>query len=243
MTSALRMYGDGLSAVGHSRVVHRARLRDGTDLPLALERWLGPADAIDEQLLDGLRGPVLDVGCGPGRHLRALSERGVLALGVDLSPVAVDLAVGRGTRAIVGDIFDDLPGGAIWRSALLLDGNIGIGGSPERLLARLTALLVDSGEVLVEIDSPDGSTCSTLARIETDGTVSPWFPWARVAVPDIARIARAGGFAVSAVWPLGTRWFARLRRGSPSPGSRPVSRSGHRPAVGSRRPAPTGPVP
>ena len=72
-----------------------ARLADGTSVPLPLERYLGPADATDEQLLDGLSGPVLDVGCGPGRHLRALAARGVFALGVDLSPVAVELAVGR----------------------------------------------------------------------------------------------------------------------------------------------------
>ncbi len=85
----------------------QARLRDGTVLPLDLERYLGPADESDERVLDGLTGPVLDVGCGPGRHLHALAARGVFALGVDLSPVAVELAVGGGGRAMVGDIFGD----------------------------------------------------------------------------------------------------------------------------------------
>ena len=39
--------------------------------------------------------PVLDLGCGPGRHLAALRRRGKRGLGVDLSPVAVEFARGR----------------------------------------------------------------------------------------------------------------------------------------------------
>ncbi len=212
MISALSMYGDGLHAGAAVRPKHYARLLDGTAVPFPLERYLGPADATDEHVLDGLRGPVLDVGCGPGRHLHALAARGVFALGVDLSPIAVELAVGRGGRAIVGDIFEELPGGGSWRSALLLDGNIGIGGSPVRLLGRIGALLDAAGEVLVELDPPGALTCSTHARLEADGVASAWFPWARVAVAEIGLIARAGGFRAAEVWAESGRWFARLRR-------------------------------
>jgi SAM-dependent methyltransferase len=225
------MYGDGLRGGADAGPRPHVRLIDGTAVPLPLERWLGPADATDEALLDGIRGPVLDVGCGPGRHLRALAARGVFALGVDLSPVAVELAVGGGGRAIVGDIFDELPAGGKWRSALLLDGNIGIGGSPGRLLARIGALLEDGGEVLVEVEPPGAVTCSTRARLETDGDASVWFPWARVSAPAIGPIAQAGGFCVIAVWPLSDRWLARLRREDPRSGigrwrSGPMARAG-----------------
>ena len=213
MTSALGMYGHGLrrGSDGGSAARPQARLIDGTAVPLELERYLGPADHTDERLLDGLRGPVLDVGCGPGRHLHALAARGVFALGVDLSPVAVELAVGGGARAIVGDIFDELPGGATWASALLLDGNVGIGGSPVRLLARIGALLGDGGKLLIELDPPGTPTGATRARLEYEGAVSAWFPWARVAASAIAPIARAGGFGVNEVWPISGRWFARLQ--------------------------------
>jgi SAM-dependent methyltransferase len=212
VTGALRLYEDDLSQGGDPERRPHARFLDGTTLPLGLERWLGPADATDEQLLDRVSGPVLDVGCGPGRHLHALAARGVFALGVDLSPLAVELAVGRGGRAIVGDIFDELPGSSAWRSALLLDGNIGIGGSPARLLARLRALLDDAGEILAEIEPPWGVTCSTHARLESGGRVTGWFPWARVAAPEIEAIAGAGGFRTAEVWTVSGRWFARLCR-------------------------------
>jgi len=45
-------------------------------------------EALDLQL--GQR--VLDVGCGPGRHARALAERGIEVVGVDISPRFVELA-------------------------------------------------------------------------------------------------------------------------------------------------------
>jgi SAM-dependent methyltransferase len=209
--SALRMYGDGLRQPDETRLPRHVRLRDGTSVPIPLERYLGPADATDEHVLDGVEGPVLDVGCGPGRHLRALAARGVFALGVDLSPVAVELAVGGGANAIVGDIFDEVPGGGGWRSALLLDGNIGIGGAPVRLLARIGGLLHPEGEVLVELEPPGTPTCATEARIEHGTVGSAWFPWARVAAPEIAPVAGGAGFGLVALWSLHERWFGRLR--------------------------------
>jgi SAM-dependent methyltransferase len=47
-------------------------------------------DAFAEDLAG--RGPVLDVGCGPGHIARYLSEHGVAAAGFDLSPAMVELA-------------------------------------------------------------------------------------------------------------------------------------------------------
>ena len=107
----------------------------------ALQRWLGPLTAADTAVLDRTRGPVLDVGCGPGRHVLALARRGRLALGVDVAPAAVRVARLRGAPAIEACVFERIPGAGTWGSALLLDGNIGIGGAPVALLARLRELL------------------------------------------------------------------------------------------------------
>ncbi|HEV3055226.1 MAG TPA: class I SAM-dependent methyltransferase [Solirubrobacteraceae bacterium] len=204
--SALHVYGDGLERR------HELLLRqiDGTATPLALPRWLGPPDGTDESVIRRARGPVLDVGCGPGRHLHALARRGVYGLGVDLSPVAVALARDRGAIAVVGSIFDEIPGAGTWRTALLLDGNIGIGGDPVRLLQRVRALLHRGGEMLVELDPPDAGTKTVTVRLEADGDASGWFSWARVAIGDLDAIARLAGLRVAARWRRDERWFARL---------------------------------
>ena len=72
----------------------RASVRslDGTLEPLPLDRWLGAPDAADLAVTALAEPPVLDLGCGPGRHLAALRAAGKRAVGVDLSPVAVRIA-------------------------------------------------------------------------------------------------------------------------------------------------------
>jgi len=211
----MRVYDDGLLrwGAGATGAAVTVRMSDGTVDLLALERFLGTADDTDESLLRSARGPVLDIGCGPGRMLDALARRGVFALGFDLSPVAVALARGKGGRAIVASVFDELPGAGSWRTALLLDGNIGIGGAPERLLARVASLLIDTGEIVVELERPDAAGGLLRACLQSgEGAVSAWFPWARVPVGEIDGIAAASGLSVAARWSTGGRWFARLGR-------------------------------
>ncbi len=61
----------------------------GERISLATERWWSTPSPGDELLLRHCVGPTLDIGCGPGRLTAALTERGVIALGTDISPVAV----------------------------------------------------------------------------------------------------------------------------------------------------------
>jgi len=52
-------------------------------------------------------GRILDVGCGPGKLMRVLRERGWDTYGLDFSPVAVDYARSKhGLNAILGDLFE-----------------------------------------------------------------------------------------------------------------------------------------
>ena len=208
----LHVYADSLrGARGHAGRV-TVRMSDGVLAPLEVQRYLAAADDTDESLLSAVAGPVLDIGCGPGRHLEALARRGVFALGVDLSPAAVALARGRGGRAIVASVFDELPGAGSWRTALLLDGNIGIGGAPVRLLERVGGLLAADGAALVELDPPGSRSARVRARLETAGETSAWFAWARMAYEDLPQVAEASGLRVAGRWTSSGRWFARLLR-------------------------------
>ncbi len=112
---------------------------------LYVDRWTGDVDGGDESVLRRCRGPVLGVGCGPGRLVAALTSRDTAAFGIDISPAAVRAARRRGSRALRHDLFDTAPSGppgwdhaARWATVLLIDGNIGIGGNPSALLARVT---------------------------------------------------------------------------------------------------------
>jgi SAM-dependent methyltransferase len=209
MPSAVSVYESGLT---RRRVAITVQLSDGTSLELPIGRYLGTADPVDESLLETIRGPVLDVGCGPGRHLQALARRGVFALGVDLSAEAVHIARSGGANAIIGSIFGELPGVGTWQTALLLDGNIGIGGVPARLLRRIAALLDRNGEVLVELDPPGTPSGAVNARLDAGGVASAWFPWARVAPADLVRVADRAGFVVRDRWCSSGRWFGLLGR-------------------------------
>ena len=184
----------------------------GQPTALPLRRWLDPADSADLLALGHAAAPVLDVGCGPGRLLAALEARGSAATGIDVSPVAVRLARRRGGHAIRADVFSRRVPAGVWGSVLLLDGNVGIGGDPERLLARAAELLRPGGEAIVEVDPPGLGATVIGVRLEGAGAVGPWFDWARVDAVAIAAVARRAGLRVAGRVEGGGRRFARLRR-------------------------------
>ena len=205
---------------------------DGTAVDLPLERWLGRVTREDESVLAMVVGPVLDVGCGPGRHLAALAERRVEALGIDVSATAVGLARARGATALARSVFDDLPGSGSWRTALLLDGNVGIGGDPVALMQRLGTLLAPDGRILVELEPPGACSRTGTVRLLAGSRTSAPVAWARVGVDGVTAMARDGGFAARDVWEANGRWFAALRR--PRPGVDSSSRGAHARPPGTR---------
>jgi SAM-dependent methyltransferase len=213
LRSANDLYESALSDGGPppAPVDYHAVGDDGSRRRLPFERWLQRASEEEEELLKWAVGPVLDVGCGVGRHLVALRRRGVGATGVEISSRAVQIARARGGEVIEGSIFD-VPERRSWETALLLDGNIGIGGDPERLLARVAALLRPAGRALVELDPPRSQTRKLRLRLEGPHDVSDWIPWAWVGVDAIGPIAANVGLALDGVRSTGYRWFAWLRR-------------------------------
>ena len=193
----------------HEGVLRRA---DGRLDPLPLDRWLAPVDEADNEVLWRVEGPVLDIGCGPGRHVAALRAAGRSSLGLDLSPVAVSITRGRGADAVLGSVFHDVPRAGSWGTVLLLDGNIGIGGAPGALLSRARELLAPGGNVLVELDPPGTRNSRTRVRLEAPGVVSEWFAWAHVGVDGVEAVAGDAGLAPAWTLCAGDRWFAALRR-------------------------------
>ncbi len=196
----------------------------GRHHPLDVDRWTGDVDGGDESVLRRCRGPVLDVGCGPGRLVAALTNRDTAALGIDISPAAVRAARRRGCRAVRHDLFDTAPSGppgwdhaARWATVLLIDGNIGIGGNPRALLARVTALLAAGGQVIVEAaEAPSASDAAQDEQlldarfVDRSGQHALVFGWAIVGAAAVDRHARAAGFHVTDRWTSHGRPFLCL---------------------------------
>lgn len=179
-----------------------------TELPVGV--WSRPADAVDLRLVALCDGPTLDIGCGPGRMTEALARAGHLALGIDVVDAAVALTRTRGVSALRRDVFGPVPGEGRWGTALLADGNIGIGGDPVALLERVRHLLAAGGRVVVEVAAPGVRMRDGWGVLEGDGARSRPFRWATVGTDDISRVARAAGLEVTSVHPLGGRWAAVL---------------------------------
>jgi len=186
------------------------RTDDGGVIPLLVDRWRSSPPLEEDAVLARAVGPVLDVGCGPGRHTQALAEQGTVALGIDTSPSAVDAARRRGCAVLHRSVFDPLPREGRWRSAFLIDGNIGIGGDAPRLLRRLRQVLAGDGRVLAEVEPPGRPNVVTLVRVEHGHRRGPWFPWARVGIDGIDAIARAAGLRATWTHAQEGRWFVQL---------------------------------
>lgn len=187
------------------------RRDDGWLLPLDVERWCAGADTADMSVLGRCEGTVLDIGCGPGRLVAALAALGHRALGVDVSPAAVARTTRAGGPALCRSVFEQLPAEGRWGTALLIDGNIGIGGDPGVLLERTAQLVAPGGLLLVEVAPVD---VDERARVRVDngrGDAGAGFPWARVGVSALLRHARAAGWTAVGQWEEQGRPFVALR--------------------------------
>jgi SAM-dependent methyltransferase len=182
---------------------------DGSRIPLAVEGWLHATPG-DKSILDRCEGPTLDIGSGPGRLTVALAERGIPALGIDITPYAVGLARSSGALVMLRDVFDRVPGTGRWGTVLLADGNIGIGGDPAALLRRVGELLAPNGRALVELDPPGKPLRREQVRLCHAGSASAWFPWAYVGADHITEVAEAAGLGGVETWSVDNRWFASI---------------------------------
>ena len=211
-------YGAALDDDGRTLSLHEYRADGGTagqaGRRIELGRFLAAADATDGEAILRVEGPVLDVGCGPGRMVRAAAVRGHPVLGIDVSAAAVRIALRQGLPVLHRSVFDHLPGLGRWGTAILMDGNIGIGGDPVALLGRCSALVrPHGGRVLVET-SPDPDHDRVFQSLVVDdlGRRSLPFAWAEVGTTALRSHASAAGLIRLREWAAGGRSFAEYAR-------------------------------
>jgi SAM-dependent methyltransferase len=194
------------------------RVAPGRRLTHDLAAYFAPVTAHERALLDLVEGPVLDVGCGPARHARLLQARGLTAIGLDRSLLALGLARSLGLRHwLHADArFGPLPP---VRTALLLDGNLGLAGTPDgavQLLHRLATACGPGGHLLVGGRAPrHGWLRPLVVRDEYRNLAGPWGRWLQASLPAVLDLAAPAGWRLQHTVTAGVHYWAALSLDAP----------------------------
>jgi len=167
---------------------------------------------LHQQALERAEGRVLDLGCGPGRHVLWLQRQGLDVVGIDASPRALQVARERGCRDVRLMPIEklDFPPDS-FDTAVFFGSTIGIGcwldGIPQRL-CRLRAIVRPRGRIIAQARDPEATdNPAHLAyherrrqegrypgelrlRIEYRGHAGPWWDFTLVS-PDALEAAAA----------------------------------------------------
>ncbi|TFF84880.1 class I SAM-dependent methyltransferase [Candidatus Heimdallarchaeota archaeon] len=155
----------------------------------------------EQKLLAETQPPILDIGCGAGRHTLYLQQKGMETTGIDMSKGAISVCKKRGCSKVFQiSIFDIQNHKELltekYRTFLLLGNNFGIGGTPEKtrkLLKMLHKISSSDSKIIAsyrdaeatskpynlsyhhrnkELFNPIGQV---LLRIRYLNYISPWF--------------------------------------------------------------------
>ena len=110
-----------------------------------------------------IRGRVLDIGCGAGRHGLYLQEKGFNVTGIDNSPGAIKVCRLRGYRKLklmsITGIRQFRPGS--FDTVIMMGNNFGLFGGfdmARRVLKKMYSITSADGQIIAETRDPYGTT-------------------------------------------------------------------------------------
>ncbi len=169
-----------------------------------------------------VRGRVLDVGCGAGRVCLHLQERGLDAVGIDVSPGAIEACRRRGVRDArvlsIDDVDESL---GVFDTIVMLGNNFGLFASAakaSRLLRRFHRLTSARGRIVAEsrsvyaTDDPAhlayrnrnrqrGRMGGQIRiRLRYRSLATPWFDYLMVSEDELRQLAEPAGWTVARIF-------------------------------------------
>lgn len=194
--SADDAFGEMVWDYAHDQLAERPRYRrdDGDVSAAHLDVYFSDPETWEASVrrtLATLDGPVLDVGCGAGKHAIYLQRRGLDVLGIDRSPGAIATARERGVdHAGVVDLRDVSMLGRSFGGVLAVGKQLGVGTSLAALRTTLDAMAAvarPGARLVADFDTPARRSEAYLAdhrlregvavrrfRVEYAGLVGPW---------------------------------------------------------------------
>lgn len=200
------------------KVVVEMEREDGYRKPSSMETYFASASKWSRLERDAMllvRGRVLDLGCGPGRHALFLQRRGFDVVGVDASPTQVALARIRGVEQVYPGTVQRLPRGlGTFGTVIMMGNNLGLAGDLPRMrrfLRDLRAITREGAQLIGHSRVPGtwyphhlsyikenirrGRPPGLLTlRVRYKGRVGDWFDLLLLSPEDLGRLAHGSGW-------------------------------------------------
>ncbi len=176
---------------------------------------------MEQDAMREVKGRVLDLGCGPGRHALYLQKRGFDVVGLDASSTQVALARIRGVLHVYQGNVRQIPRGlGTFDTAIMMGNNLGLAGDvphTRKFLRDLRSIMRRKGRLIghgripgtwspdhlpyikwnLERGRPPGLI--TL-RVRYKGQVGDWFDLLLIPPEELARLGRETGWELARVF-------------------------------------------
>jgi SAM-dependent methyltransferase len=165
------------------------------------------------------KGRALDIGCGAGRHLLYLQSKGLKVVGVDNSPLALEVCRARGlTQLHLLSITQITSSLGVFDTILMMGNNFGLFANRRRtkwLLRRFHRITSADARILAETTDPYATTlqehleyhelnrqrdrigCQIRIRVRYRKYATPWFDYLMVSKDEMKELLEDTGWRLA----------------------------------------------
>lgn len=174
---------------------------------------------VEQKAMEFVKGRVLDIGCGAGRHSLYLQQKRFDVLGIDSSPLAIKICKLRGLKKAEVMSLEEVnfkPNS--FDTIIMMGGNFGLLGNPmkaRRLLKRFHQMTSGNAVIIAETRDPyktdnpahleyhrlnrkaERMSGQTRIRVRFEKTVSEWLEWMMVSKEEMKELLKGTGWKTS----------------------------------------------